>query len=408
MLFHNIKKAEVMELQEGASAGFNIDARGRKRFLVVTNNLVYDILNREVYGNAFSFANTSAPAIAGVGYNGQTLTGTDGAYTITPDSISYQWYSDGSPVPGATSADYTVDATTEGAAIFRRDTATKAGYSDIITDSNTLHHFTAADLTTTLWLDAADQDTIGHTGGAVSQWDDKSGNDDHLTQSTGSKQPTTNSATLNSLNLIDFATDEFLYVANLAANTKSFIGVFVPNSAIDETTPSKVIWATGDTQNYPLCGFALGSVTGSITDEVVTVFDEDAAFEFQDRQGISSANLASISAAGHMVSAVRGASDWFMGYDGSNDLRDLTNGVRHDLNTGTASIGLYVGIQLNSTPDPDVFINNFDGKLAELLFFSTPLSTSDRQMLEGYLAWKWGMTSELPSAHPYKTNPPNA
>jgi hypothetical protein len=352
------------------------------------------------------FSLISSPVASGVVYNGQTLSVTNGTYNRTPDSYTYQWYSDSVAISGETSNTYQVDSTTEGTEIYCEVTAVLAGYPDIVTDSNTLDNFTPADLTTLAWYDASDTSTITQSVGAVSQWDDKSGNDDHLAQATGSKQPTTNSDTLNSLNLIDFATDEFLSVANLAANTKSFIGVFVPNSTIDETTQSKVMFATGDTQNYPLCGVALGSVTGTITDEVVTVFDEDTAFAFQDRQGISSANLASISAAGHMVSAVRGASDWFMGYDGSNDLRDLTNGVRHDLNTGTTSIGLYVGIQFNAIPDPDVFINSFNGKLAELLFFSTSLSTSDRQMLEGYLAWKWGMVSNLPSGHPYKNNPP--
>lgn len=34
------------------------------------------------------------------------------------------------------------------------------------------------------------------------------------------------------------------------------------------------------------------------------------------------------------------------------------------------------------------------------------LSISDRQRLEGYLAWKWGLVANLPSGHPYKNSPP--
>lgn len=52
------------------------------------------------------------------------------------------------------------------------------------------------------WYDANDASTITESGGAVSQWDDKSGNNYHAT-STG-VEPVTNSATLNSKNVLLF------------------------------------------------------------------------------------------------------------------------------------------------------------------------------------------------------------
>jgi len=55
-----------------------------------------------------------------------------------------------------------------------------------------------------LWLDAADASTITESGGAVSQWDDKSGNGRNFTQGTGANQPTTGTRTQNSLNVFDF------------------------------------------------------------------------------------------------------------------------------------------------------------------------------------------------------------
>lgn len=54
------------------------------------------------------------------------------------------------------------------------------------------------------WLDANDSNTITESGGAVSQWDDKSGNGNHVTQGTGANQPVTNATTKNSKNVIDF------------------------------------------------------------------------------------------------------------------------------------------------------------------------------------------------------------
>ena len=41
-----------------------------------------------------------------------------------------------------------------------------------------------------LWVDASDSTTITHSSGSVSQWDDKSGNNHHLTQSTSAYEPT--------------------------------------------------------------------------------------------------------------------------------------------------------------------------------------------------------------------------
>lgn len=42
----------------------------------------------------------------------------------------------------------------------------------------------------------------------------------------------------------------------------------------------------------------------------------------------------------------------------------------------------------------------------EVLGFSRALSTQDRQTVEGYLAWKWGLQGNLPTTHPYRYNNP--
>jgi hypothetical protein len=41
------------------------------------------------------------------------------------------------------------------------------------------------------------------------------------------------------------------------------------------------------------------------------------------------------------------------------------------------------------------------GQIMEILHFNVPMSTVDRQTIEGYLAWKWGIQSSLPADHPY-------
>ena len=46
------------------------------------------------------------------------------------------------------------------------------------------------------------------------------------------------------------------------------------------------------------------------------------------------------------------------------------------------------------------------GNVAEVLTYSRALTIYERQTVEGYLAWKWGLSSNLPSNHPYKTRAP--
>jgi len=60
-----------------------------------------------------------------------------------------------------------------------------------------------ASATCVAWYDASDSDSITTSTG-VSQWNDKSGNANHVSQGTGSKQPTVLSATQNSLDGIEF------------------------------------------------------------------------------------------------------------------------------------------------------------------------------------------------------------
>lgn len=57
-----------------------------------------------------------------------------------------------------------------------------------------------------IWLDASDSATITSSGSPakVSQWNDKSVNARHVTQATGTAQPTTGATTQNGLNVLDF------------------------------------------------------------------------------------------------------------------------------------------------------------------------------------------------------------
>ena len=52
-------------------------------------------------------------------------------------------------------------------------------------------------------------------------------------------------------------------------------------------------------------------------------------------------------------------------------------------------------------------IGKMIGSISEVLVFNTSHSDSQRQMIEGYLAWKWGLQSNLPDNHPFKSAAPS-
>ena len=54
-----------------------------------------------------------------------------------------------------------------------------------------------------------------------------------------------------------------------------------------------------------------------------------------------------------------------------------------------------------------VMSNWWNGNFGEAVICNSNLSAVDRQNVEGYLAHKWAMTTNLPLDHPYKTTPPS-
>lgn len=77
---------------------------------------------------------------------------------------------------------------------------------------------------------------------------------------------------------------------------------------------------------------------------------------------------------------------------------------------GTTSVtALYAGSSSNNNPAIPLIIGNdtngggrfYNGQMTELLISTTNVSSSVRQQIEGYLAWKWGAQTHLIVTHPY-------
>ena len=81
-------------------------------------------------GNPLAPANTVAPVASGTTTVDRELSVTDGTWTNTPLSYTYQWYRDGSPIGGATDNSYTLVTADIGATIYCIVTATNASGSN--------------------------------------------------------------------------------------------------------------------------------------------------------------------------------------------------------------------------------------------------------------------------------------
>jgi hypothetical protein len=60
---------------------------------------------------------------------------------------------------------------------------------------------------------------------------------------------------------------------------------------------------------------------------------------------------------------------------------------------------IYIGTRGDS-------LTRLTASVAEVIVYSTTPTATQRQQIEGYLAWKWGLVASLPASHPYKNYPP--
>lgn len=95
-----------------------------------------------------------------------------------------------------------------------------------------------------------------------------------------------------------------------------------------------------------------------------------------------------------LYSAHSAANDWRAYLDATSLFSTVSNTV--NFGSGVTK-GLGGSIGTSST---------FHGSIAEVLVFNSALTTSDRQKVEGYLAWKYGLQGNLPAGHPYLSAAP--
>ncbi|MFM6254862.1 MAG: hypothetical protein ACKPEQ_37975, partial [Dolichospermum sp.] len=66
--------------------------------------------------------------------------------------------------------------------------------------------------------------------------------------------------------------------------------------------------------------------------------------------------------------------------------------------TMTTANGISIGCIFNE--------HHWFGIVAEIIVINSAVTTTVRQFIEGYFAWKWELTANLANNHPFKFNPP--
>jgi hypothetical protein len=248
-----------------------------------------------------------------------------------------------------------------------------------------------------LWLDANDASSFSLDGNLINQWNDKSGFNRHAV-GMGISRPiyrtinpidyfyARNTARFNNsllegafeLNLsqpiIIYAV--FSYQNTSSSNTRIFT---FSNSVLDSGT-----FDTSSQQPYiPIMRNALTNNIGSFSNGQVRV---NYSIPFNTPSLFRSIN-----------SSISG------GFQISNQL-NAAGGLFENLLLPLKPIARYgLGNILNDQVNPLGLTAALNGDIAEIIIVSDLSSLSE---IEGYLAWKWGLVSSLPSAHPYKTAPP--
>lgn len=224
-----------------------------------------------------------------------------------------------------------------------------------------------------LWLDAEDTDSITLNGTTVAQWDDKSGNERHAMQDTAANQPTykATDAVLGGKPSVGATSNNGtvgVVTPSLTAQTLFFVMAY--GTGVETVFPGGLIYPTvfSGPGTY---GFERGGMGLTGTDDWFSASNVWAPFPFRN-----AATTTSTVALPMPASILR--------FEGPSAVTQSW-GIGHNMVTANRS---------------------WHGPIGEVVALTGVLSDEDRQKLEGYLAWKWGLEANLPIDHPYKTTPP--
>ena len=233
-----------------------------------------------------------------------------------------------------------------------------------------------------LWLDAADSTTITIQTG-VSQWNDKSGQGRHVTQSTTSLQPVYSSVS----NALVFNSNAWLSIPNaLAAITPTYT-IFV----VDKRASASVHFFIGMHTNTGANVALVLGYNGTTTSHHTTAHITDCMVTIPAYAGTAEPKR-------------------LARYDYTGSLRDtyINGGQLSTIQSFSATLPTWnnanvgAGYYIAGTSGLDWW---YVGNIHEIIFYNNVLSIGQAQQVESYLAQKWGLVPSIPAGHLNATFP---
>jgi hypothetical protein len=245
---------------------------------------------------------------------------------------------------------------------------------------------------TELWLDAAT--SIG-AAATVTTWTDKSGNGYSPTQGTAGNRPDRLVANLNGKDVVSFngTTDRLSYT---------------PDTALLRNVQSALAFVVHKQTTVPTVAMTHVHITtvSRTTTRLQSVFSASGKYNpggrirDNDSPYLGVVSSATVDTNWHIlaIAAKHSAGTLEPYIDGVLDVVSST-WQAPGTTSNTASGELTIGA--SSTPSA---YNN--GSIAEIIVLHNNDAVEVRQVIEGYLAWKWGLQANLPSGHPFETRQP--
>ena len=228
-----------------------------------------------------------------------------------------------------------------------------------------------------LWLDGADPLSMIISDSSVSTWNDKSGLGNSPTSSSGTYP--TYSSTLNAVQWTGGAQQlTFPSTIATAVSNTSFTVFFV--SQRTASNENFIIRGTAqDVNQNLLIGY---EPFGSPVGWRFAFYGNDLDTAFPSYSAGEAPTLSCF-----MYSTATSTQSSF-----------LSGSISASASRSSSALSSWAGAMIGG--------NNIwpglNANVYEVLIYNTSLNNSERQQVEGYLAWKWGLQNNLPSTHAYK------
>jgi hypothetical protein len=232
-----------------------------------------------------------------------------------------------------------------------------------------------------VWLDAQNSSKVITTSGIVTGWNDSSADANNF-----------------------IATGAITYDVPSPINNRPALNFTVPNT----TSIYKDAFAMTPGKNE-LTLFMIVSQTGQGTGNSELFFTKND-FRYFDlfnntnpsQNGLLSINLRNATQLSTGVDIITTpASIVLISVAVSTTVSVYVNGALTSVNGSTAN-----GLSLDTVLDWSISGGGFKGYVGEVITYNAFVTDDGRQKVEGYLAWKWGLQSQLSDNNPWKTAPP--